>query len=69
MYGAYLRHSCAFIVTFLVVEQKVSSTFIFKRNVYMPLLSCEESINNAPIIKLSNGEQCIPQHYFRYNTP
>ena len=66
MYGAYLRHSCAFIVTFLVVEQKVSSTFIFKRNVYMPLLSCEESINNAPIIKLSNGEQCIPQHYFRY---
>ena len=32
----------------------------------MTLLSCEESINNAPIIKLSNGEQCIPQHYFRY---
>jgi len=32
----------------------------------MSLLSCEESINNAPVIKLSNGEQCIPQHYFRY---
>ena len=32
----------------------------------MPLLSCEESIDNAPVVKLSNGEQCIPQHYFRY---
>ncbi len=32
----------------------------------MPLLSCEESIVNAPVVKLSNGEQCIPQHYFRY---
>jgi len=32
----------------------------------MSLLTCEESIDNAPVIKLSNGEQCIPQHYFRY---
>jgi hypothetical protein len=32
----------------------------------MSLLSCEESIDNAPVVKLSNGEQCIPQHYFRY---
>jgi hypothetical protein len=32
----------------------------------MTLLSYEESIDNAPVVKLSNGEQCIPQHYFRY---
>jgi len=32
----------------------------------MSLLACEESIDNAPVIKLSNGKQCIPQHYFRY---
>jgi len=32
----------------------------------MPLLCCEESIYNAPVVKLSNGAQCIPQHYLRY---
>jgi len=26
----------------------------------------EQPIDNAPTIKLSNGQNCIPQHYLRY---
>lgn len=39
----------------------------FKNNVIEPkLIDGEESIKNAPVIGLSNGEQCIPQHYLKY---
>ncbi|MGL1921118.1 MAG: hypothetical protein OCD03_08825 [Hyphomicrobiales bacterium] len=39
----------------------------FKNNIVEPkLIAGETPIKNAPVIGLSNGEQCIPQHYLKY---
>lgn len=39
----------------------------FKNNIIEPkLVDGETPIKNAPVIDLSNGEQCIPQHYLKY---
>lgn len=39
----------------------------FKNYIVEPkLLNGETPIKNAPVIDLSNGEQCIPQHYLKY---
>lgn len=39
----------------------------FKNNIVEPkLIDGETPIRNAPVIGLSNGEQCIPQHYLKY---
>lgn len=39
----------------------------FKNNIVEPkLIDGETPIKNAPVIGLSNGEQCIPQHYLKY---
>ncbi|PCI86098.1 MAG: hypothetical protein COB24_10970 [Hyphomicrobiales bacterium] len=39
----------------------------FKYNIVEPkLVDGETPIKNAPVIGLSNGEQCIPQHYLKY---
>uniref|UniRef100_A0A2A4Z211 Uncharacterized protein n=1 Tax=OCS116 cluster bacterium TaxID=2030921 RepID=A0A2A4Z211_9PROT len=39
----------------------------FKNYIVEPkLIDGETPIKNAPVIGLSNGEQCIPQHYLKY---
>lgn len=39
----------------------------FKNNIIEPkLIAGETPIKNAPVIGLSNGELCIPQHYLKY---